>query len=41
LRQDTGLLSRAREVARSLRDEGELVTAVDRLLGDSEHIGDS
>ena len=41
LRQDTGLLSRAREVARSLQNEGELAAAVDRLLGDSEHIGDS
>ena len=41
LRQDTGLLERARDVARALQDEGELATAVDRLLGDSEHIGDS
>jgi len=41
LRQDTRLLERARGVARSLSDEGELVTAVDRLLGVSEHIGDS
>jgi ATP-dependent DNA helicase RecG len=41
LRQDTRLLERAREVARSLADEGELAVAVDRLLGDSEHIGDS
>ena len=41
LRQDTALLERAREVARLLSDEGELATAVDRLLGESEHIGDS
>ena len=41
LRQDTSLLERARDVARSLADEGELATAVDRLLGDSEHLGAS
>ena len=41
LRHDTGLLSRAREVARLLHDEGELAPAIDRLLGDSEHVGDS
>jgi ATP-dependent DNA helicase RecG len=41
LRQDTALLERARDVARSLAGEGELATAVDRLLGESEHIGDS
>ena len=41
LRQDTALLERARAVARSLADEGELASAVDRLLGDSEHLGDS
>ena len=32
LRQDTVLLERAREVARSLADEGELAVAVERLL---------
>ena len=41
LRQDTRLLERAREVARFLADEGELAPAVDRLLGASDHIGDS
>ena len=41
LRKDTGLLERARAVAWSLPEEGELAPAVDRLLGDSEHIGDS
>ena len=41
LRQDTLLLERAREVARSLADEGELASAVDQLLGASDHIGDS
>ena len=28
-------------VVEALWDEGELATAVDRLLGDSEHIGES
>jgi ATP-dependent DNA helicase RecG len=41
LRQDTTLLERARDAARSLADEGELAVAVDRLLGDSDHAGDS
>jgi ATP-dependent DNA helicase RecG len=41
LRRDTDILERAREVARSLEAEGELAPAVDRLLGDFEHVGDS
>ena len=41
LRQDHELLERARRVARSLADEGLLADAVDRLLGESEHLGES
>jgi ATP-dependent DNA helicase RecG len=41
LRRDQELLERAREVARSLSDEGLLAAAVDRLLGESEHLGES
>jgi ATP-dependent DNA helicase RecG len=40
LRQDQRLLERARDVAGSL-EEGLLVDAVDRLLGASEHLGQS
>ena len=41
LRDDRELLERAREVARSLDDEGLLADQVDRLLGGAEHLGDS
>jgi ATP-dependent DNA helicase RecG len=41
LRRDKDLLERARESARSLDDEGLLAEEVDRLLGDSEHLGES
>jgi len=41
LRQDQELLARARDVARELGDEGLLADAVDRLLGESEHLGAS
>ncbi|HJS48835.1 MAG TPA: ATP-dependent DNA helicase RecG [Gaiellaceae bacterium] len=41
LRRDQALLERARDVARELEDEGLLAHAVDRLLGDSEHLGES
>jgi ATP-dependent DNA helicase RecG len=41
LRRDRGLLERAREVARDLPDEGLLADEVDRLLGASEHLGES
>jgi len=41
LRQDQALLERAREVARAIGDEGLLAESVDRLLGESEHLGDS
>ena len=41
LRQDQELLERARGVARSLDDEGLLADAVDRLLGESDHLGES
>ena len=39
LRRDQALLERAREVARELEDDGLLAEAVDRLLGESEHLG--
>jgi ATP-dependent DNA helicase RecG len=41
LRRDQDLLERVRQAARSLRDEGLLADAVDRLLGESEHLGES
>jgi len=41
LRRDQALLERAREVARSLPGEGFLSDSVDRLLGESEHLGES
>ena len=41
LRQDQELLERARDVARSLEDEGLLADAVDALLGASDHLGES
>jgi ATP-dependent DNA helicase RecG len=41
LRRDGALLRRAREAARSLAAEGLLEVEVDRLLGASEHAGDS
>ena len=41
LRRDQALLERARDAARTLAGEGLLVDAVDRLLGESEHLGES
>ena len=41
LRRDQDLLERAREAARALRDEGLLADAIDRLLGQAEHLGES
>ena len=41
LRRDQTLLERARDVARSLDGEGLLADSVDRLLGESEHLGES
>ena len=41
LRRDQDLLERARDAARSLSDEGLLADAVDRLLGEAEHLGES
>jgi ATP-dependent DNA helicase RecG len=41
LRRDQALLERAREVARQSADEGLLADEVDRLLGESEHLGES
>jgi ATP-dependent DNA helicase RecG len=41
LRADRDLLERAREVAGTLDGEGLLADAVDRLLGESEHVGES
>jgi ATP-dependent DNA helicase RecG len=41
LRRDQALLERARDVARSLPGEGFLSDSVDRLLGESEHLGES
>jgi ATP-dependent DNA helicase RecG len=40
LRRDQALLERARDFARELEDEGLLAEAVDRLLGESEHLGE-
>jgi ATP-dependent DNA helicase RecG len=41
LRRDQALLERARDAARELADEGLLADEVDRLLGESEHLGES
>jgi ATP-dependent DNA helicase RecG len=41
LRRDQALLGRARAAAIALDGEGLLADAVDRLLGDAEHLGDS
>jgi ATP-dependent DNA helicase RecG len=41
LRRDQDLLERARDAASALPDEGLLGEAVDRLLGEAEHLGDS
>jgi ATP-dependent DNA helicase RecG len=41
LRRDQDLLERARDAARALPDEGLLADAVDRLLGEAEHLGES
>jgi ATP-dependent DNA helicase RecG len=41
LRQDQDLLERARDAAATLPDEGLLADAVDRLLGEAEHLGES
>ena len=41
LRRDQDLLERAREAARSLPGEGLLAGEVDRVLGESEHLGES
>ena len=41
LRQDTDLLERARDAARGLADAGLLEDAVDALLGESDHLGQS
>ena len=41
LRRDQELLERARDAARALPGEGLLADAVDRMLGESEHLGDS
>jgi ATP-dependent DNA helicase RecG len=40
LRRDRGLLERARDAARELPGEGLLADAVDRLLGEAEHLGE-
>jgi ATP-dependent DNA helicase RecG len=41
LRADVDLLARARTAAGALDGEGLLAEAVDRLLGDAEHVGES
>ena len=41
LRQDRALLERARALAGTLADEAALAAEVDRLLGESEHLGAS
>jgi ATP-dependent DNA helicase RecG len=41
LRQDAGLLRRARRIAGSLAAEGLLADEVDRLLGAAEHLGEN
>jgi ATP-dependent DNA helicase RecG len=41
LRRDQELLERARDAAAGLPGEGLLADAVDRLLGEAEHLGES
>jgi ATP-dependent DNA helicase RecG len=41
LRRDRGLLERARDAAQGLTEEGLLADAVERLLGEAEHLGES
>ena len=41
LRRDRELLEHARELARSVPDEGPLAAEVDALLHRAEHVGDS
>jgi ATP-dependent DNA helicase RecG len=41
LRRDQALLERARDAAKALPGEGLLAQAVDRLLGEAEHLGES
>jgi ATP-dependent DNA helicase RecG len=41
LRRDRDLLERARDAARSISADGPLGAAVDRLLGEAEHLGES
>ena len=41
LRHDQALLERARSAAATVADEGLLAEEVDRLLGESEHVGES
>ena len=41
LRRDQDLLERARDAARALSGEGLLADAVDHLLGEAEHLGES
>ena len=41
LRRDRGLLEHARDAARDLPSEGLLADAVDRLVGEAEHLGES
>jgi hypothetical protein len=41
LQRDRDLLERARDAARSISPDGPLGAAVDRLLGEAEHLGES
>ena len=41
LREDQALLERARDAACGLADEGLLAESIDRLFGESEHVGES
>jgi ATP-dependent DNA helicase RecG len=41
LRRDHELLERARDAAAMVEDDGLLADAVDRLLGEAEHLGES
>src|SRR5262249_32587684 len=41
LRRDRDLLDRARDAARELWAEGLLADAVDRLVGEADHLGES
>jgi ATP-dependent DNA helicase RecG len=41
LRADRDLLERAKELATELEDEPFLTEAVERLLGEAEHVGES